>query len=432
MVNTTQPTGIGASVPINKLNMFGVPPLPRLAPCAVVMASGNVFMYGGAISNGSLSDAWLLNTTSWTWTSLVINGLSIGRAGAACELVTPDQIIMVGGYDGGLTGPQQFSQPQLVILNTSSWLWLNNFTPAPSTNKNPGNSEMSVGAIIGITFAVCVLTGILGFVVGRVLWQKWNFKNGRSDNIFRFLRTSHSNELLVNSGDNPSSPITEFGSVSCTSIATSGMNSDTGTRTLYNSRDREPFLIIPYAPDLLSTSISNSNTLNSNPFSDTSTRSNIFEMASIHSESRPRTRNRNGSGTNDSAIVKGNQLPQDLADIQQGHYVKTVQFQKQFERHREQLSSDSSIQRMGTRDSLFGNNNVSGGGTGGAGAGADDDGVYLATGVIALRDIDFGEEPISGSWDPIEDGERFLETTDIIEIFQHARTCKLLTVLSNP
>ncbi|KAF9992124.1 hypothetical protein BGZ80_002375 [Entomortierella chlamydospora] len=413
LVDTTQTPGIGASVPISKFSMYGVPPLPRLAPCTVVMESGNVFMHGGATSNGSLSDAWLLNTTSWTWTALVINGLPVGRAGAACELVTPDQIIMVGGYDGGLTGPQQFSQPQFAILNTTSWLWLNNFTPAPNSKNNPPSPGIPIGAIIGIAFVACILTGILGFVVGRVLWQRWNFKNGRGDNLFRFLRPSHSNELLVDGSraDNPPSPITEFGSASCTSIVSSSMNSDAGTRTLYNSRDREPFLIIPYAPDLLSTSTNNSVTLNSSNFSDTSTRANAYEMASIHSDRRSRTKKMSESRTGEPEIVKGSRLPLDLADIQQGHYVKTIQFQKQFERHREQLSSDNSIQRMGTQDSLFGSSHAGRGGVGSAGTGAvDDDGVYFATGVIDLRDIDFGEEPISGSWDPIEDGNILLSS----------------------
>ncbi|KAF9159642.1 hypothetical protein BGX20_002848, partial [Mortierella sp. AD010] len=413
LVDTTQTPEIGASVPISKFDMYGATPSPRLSPCAVVMESGNVFMHGGATSNGSLSDAWLLNTTSWTWTALVINGLPAGRAGAACELVTPDQIIMVGGYEGGLTGPQQFSQPQFTILNTTSWLWLNSFTPPPNSKTKPPGPGISIGAIIGIAFVVCIFTGILGFVVGRILWQRWNFKNGRDGNLFKFLRPSHSNELLVDGsrGDNPPSPVTEFGSTSYTSIVSGSMNSDTGSRTLYNSRDREPFLIIPYAPDLLSTSSSNNSvTLNSSNFSDTSTRANAYEMAFIHSDRRPRTKKTNESRTGEPVIVKGSQLPLNLADIQQGHYVKTIQFQKQFERHREQFSSDNSIQRMGTQDSLFGSNHANSG-VGSAGTGAiDDDGVYLPTGVINLPDIDLGEEPISGSWDPIEDGNILLSS----------------------
>ncbi|KAF9104642.1 hypothetical protein BGX27_010006 [Mortierella sp. AM989] len=405
LINTAQSMANGASVPINRVKMISVSPLPRLSPCTVVLESGDVFMYGGAIFNGSMNDAWLLNTKTWSWSQLSMSGLPGGRAGAACVLATPDQIIMVGGYDGGISGPRQFSQPQIAIINTTTWTWSGNFTPsvAPTEDIAVGTTDFSIGAVIGITIAACIVTGIFGFFLGRMLWRRWNNQRNHNNIIFGALRTSRSNERLVD-GDNVTDnsgfstiPATPFGSISTASINTSN-NSDSETRTILRSRDREPFLIVPYTADLSSIT---SNTLSST-LSDSSTRFDTMEMATMPMGSKVKTRGKDtsNSGISKPAYIKGSQLPQDLADIQHGHYIKTLQHQKQYERRRQQDSMSATVHRMGTQDSLFGYGDGEG----------EDDSIELATGVINLRDIDVGEEPITGPWNPIEDGTILLSS----------------------
>ncbi|KAF9199507.1 hypothetical protein BGZ49_010346 [Haplosporangium sp. Z 27] len=394
LVNTTLPVPGGAAMPISKYSMNPPYPIERLSPCTVVLADGNVFMYGGAIANGSLSDAWLLNTQSRTWTQLNMNGLPGGRAGATCELATPDQIIMVGGYDGGLSGARQFSQPQVAIINTTTWKYTVNFTPVKPTNYAKSDSvDVSIGAIVGITIGACVITGILGFVIGRVMWRRRYDQKTNRNSIFGTIRNSHSHELLVNKDNQTNNsgnsyiPITQIGNVSCASIASSSFQSDTLTRTTFPVKNTEPFLIYPYAPTLFSTSTN----MSSNTLSDPSGRSNAFEMKSITTEDSNSVKEPKPS--KQQAIEKGNQLPSDLADNQRVQYAKTLQHQKQYDRNLQLRSLDSTIQRMGTQDSLFGNNKF---------GNSEDDGVKLSTGVVALRDIDVGEEPISGSCNSLE------------------------------
>jgi hypothetical protein len=58
-------------------------------------------MIGGenpAVANGSLGDAWILNTRSWTWHQRSIEGFPAdGIMGHSCQLAPRDQILVIGG-----------------------------------------------------------------------------------------------------------------------------------------------------------------------------------------------------------------------------------------------------------------------------------------------------------------------------------------------
>ena len=73
-------------------------PVPRSSSCHVVLANGDVFMYGGLSDTATLSDAWVLSAESWKWRSIKINNAPPeGRAGATCQLIAQDQVIVIGG-----------------------------------------------------------------------------------------------------------------------------------------------------------------------------------------------------------------------------------------------------------------------------------------------------------------------------------------------
>ncbi|KAG0312107.1 hypothetical protein BGZ99_009724 [Dissophora globulifera] len=512
----------GLYVPISTVELKGGSiPVPRLSPCAVVLANGDVFMYGGAGPNSSLGDAWVLSISDWTWTQVaMINAPFAGRAGATCQLVTSDQMILVGGYDGAYLGAKDFALPQVAIINTTSWSWVTDFTPGSLTEKT-GSGDLSKGAIAGIvaggTFLLVILLSIMG-------WLYWKRRQDRSysqgkTKPFLSLRPSRSRQPLMESdteisdevmaGHDPSStpmmpfknheddrsgnlpynhgfynfsnrtimgsklhtgyqpgqqhiPIYKITSAngSLTSVihgSISNSNSNSNSSTVFKSsglaintttivpeagpnsgtstpprgslegrgggkgrkvgsgssgggeerREREPFLIIPYIPDpsaihaavssnpnsssTFSQALSGStdySTLHSSPVSSNTALSSKYDEFMYPAGSQS-----SSPHTLPAPINKGYQLPQTLADIQRGQYVKTLEHQKQYERRKqEELQSQStrgSLNRSGTTaDHYSGHDLVS-------------ERIDLATGVIHLRDVDVGEEPAratANSW----------------------------------
>ena len=75
-------------------------PMARLSPCNTLLPNGDVLIHGGVTFGytESLNDTWLLSTKTWTWTQVSLqNAPTQGRAGAACELVAPNLVMVVGG-----------------------------------------------------------------------------------------------------------------------------------------------------------------------------------------------------------------------------------------------------------------------------------------------------------------------------------------------
>ncbi|KAI7826879.1 hypothetical protein BC939DRAFT_106523 [Gamsiella multidivaricata] len=74
-------------------------PKPRYQVCRVVLDDGNVFIQGGRDLTSFFGDAWILDVSNWTWSTITINGPAeaMTRAGHTCQMGPNGQIIAVGG-----------------------------------------------------------------------------------------------------------------------------------------------------------------------------------------------------------------------------------------------------------------------------------------------------------------------------------------------
>lgn len=478
LVNSMVTVSNGVMVPVKEISMSSGPiPAPRLSPCTVVLPNGDVFMYGGTSATGSLNDAWVLSTKTWTWVSKSIRNLPIpGRAGATCQLVAQDQIILVGGYDGALTGPRQYSEPQVAVINTASWEWGFNYMPDSASLGNAngdGSQGMKSGAVIGIVVGGSLVLIVIFALIGRLLWERRTLKRqrlsvdsgaslgkdggagNRSKHGYTTSTMSHSSSTIplmegdenysdANSGtigyqlqDSPfqyrqvhfqdsnnknSYPPNRRQRQGSNDTSSDGTASRSSLRP--KERDREPFLILPYKPSISDLSDStasptfpNSRSTLASPTATggpmtthiTTPTEAAFKFGHPYSHQGRReshgTLVSNPASPTTSSFVKGDQLPTTLADIQHGQYVKTLQYQKMHERmyeRRKQELQKSGLDRSGTQHTMDSGITQSAYGGGG--------GIDLATAVIALKEVDVGEEPFRGSWYGIDDGNILLSS----------------------
>ncbi|KAG0363280.1 hypothetical protein BGZ54_008216 [Gamsiella multidivaricata] len=356
-----------------------------------------------------------------------------GRAGATCQLATLDQLILVGGFDGGLTGPRQFSEPQVAIINTTSWIWTTTFTPASIASKG---QNMSIPVIIKIVITSVILLGVISFIAvkySRKLWRTYELPKGNDSGTLRNSRSREplmddngSREDFMTGSEASSTPMVPFRAhhyqhtrqhqthsqqlisnpshntinLSTVDLGSSAARASSGVSTK-REREREPFLIIPYAPNTNSPSMSlpsttayssdhdNSTPMDSGTLFDTGTGTRTSSGSMKSSDFSMISRK-----SSDSTFSKGYQLSRTLADIQHGQYVKTLQHQKYYEIRRRDLA----LQRSGTQYTFDGHDV------------GEDEGQDLATGVIGLREVDVGEESIKGANDGIEDGTILLSS----------------------
>ncbi|KAF9570493.1 hypothetical protein EC968_001767 [Mortierella alpina] len=446
----TESNGNGTvpSVPVSTVDLTGpmIPPA-RLSPCATVLPSGDVFMYGGAAANGSLGDAWVLRIKDWTWVRRSIANMPFpGRAGGTCEQLTEDQLIVVGGFDGGLTGPRQFSNPQVAVINTTSWERTSNFVPGTSETEDDA-SELSPGIVIGIVGGSCVILGIMFAVLGRMLWRRHQDRKRPYDpateeptnNIFKSVRASRSNEPLMNTedrfyngSDSGSSPMMHFatddqgGKYDARNNLTNSNSNE--TTNLQHKSSREPFLVMPYPPkeitsgDFTSTGSLTTMAMSSTMYQSTHPQSNTLVARSVPLWTTDLSSDRDKRGrrvlgkslpmeasSKSSELLIGERLPQTEADIQHSHYVRTLQHHKQYERRRMQEQQQNPyLNRSGTQHTTMGDFD----GANPFGQDAEES-FDLTTSVIELREVDVGEEPMSISYegmDGVEDGTILLSS----------------------
>ncbi|KAG0264360.1 hypothetical protein BG011_006966 [Mortierella polycephala] len=404
-----------ASIEIISLIGASLPP-PRLSPCAVVLSNGDVFMYGGAASNTGMHDVWVLET----------------------------------GFDGGLAGPRQFSDPQVAVINTTSWAWTTHFTPSPGSltnNADTGSSGLSSKVTIGLIIGGSMVLSIMFFILGFMIWRYRKYKrhnnhhaggNKKSKHtIFQIERGSRSMEPLMAIDDGSTTGLrTE--SVSMAPLWPSASNKQSRT-SIRPKEGRIPLLIVPYAPkeDLTSTVSWTSSTptptsTGSSPGFASSVHSDFMVSNSTDHKSRNSGRIAGGSlpssaSPSQSEFFRGDRLSKDDADIQQGHYAKTLQHHRQYEKRREQEAKQNPyLGRSGTHYTFMedmkkhgqghgygrGHGSISRGTYGDDNDGDDDqDGLDLATAMIALKEVDLGEDPIrEGEATNVEDGTILLSS----------------------
>ncbi|KAF9327075.1 hypothetical protein BG006_009582 [Podila minutissima] len=178
-----------------------------------------------------------------------------------------------------------------------------------------------------------------------------------------------------------------------------------------SKKPSSPFLIIPYVPDdsAFSTSSTAPNSDSNGSLDDTQTSPHNTPSWSTASTTKASNNSSNGSERRKLGLTdlpKSIRMPHTLADMHHGQYVKTLQHHKQYERRRqEELRLNSGLARSGTQESMarLGGNNY-------YGYDDEDDDLGLATGVLRLREVDLGEESISGSVNGLEAGTILLSS----------------------
>ncbi|KAF9959688.1 hypothetical protein BGZ72_009044 [Mortierella alpina] len=153
---TLSSDSIASSKPsASKVTVQGTLPAPRLLPCTVVLPDNNILMIGGGDPKAPLSDAWILNTQSWTWSQREIKGFPTeGLMGHSCEMGGQGQILVIGGHHG-----DQFVQRPLSVIKMGDWAWTGRYDV-------PGFSK---GVKIGLGLTVVVVVGAI--IAG--LWVRW-------------------------------------------------------------------------------------------------------------------------------------------------------------------------------------------------------------------------------------------------------------------
>ncbi|KAJ9660536.1 hypothetical protein H2198_002473 [Neophaeococcomyces mojaviensis] len=106
------------------VNATGDAPDPRTDFCTVVTtaqdgSSTNIYLYGGRSSSTIFDDVYVLSLPSFTWTH-VYSGTS-GRWGMTCQLVSPRQMISIGGADSNnITADCDWLDQGLGLLDLST------------------------------------------------------------------------------------------------------------------------------------------------------------------------------------------------------------------------------------------------------------------------------------------------------------------------
>ncbi|KAF9434683.1 hypothetical protein BGZ76_007610 [Entomortierella beljakovae] len=159
----------------------GTIPSPRRSSCMVSAYGGKkLILYGGLTdqSNSVLSDIYILDTTTMTWTQGADAGMASARAETACA-VTNDLFVSWGG--GGVR--TVITSNMTIVYNIKKNVWQSNYSPLPvSDDSNGGNggkdgdssnsssSGSNTGAIIGgvVGGLAIIAIGVALFVYRRV------------------------------------------------------------------------------------------------------------------------------------------------------------------------------------------------------------------------------------------------------------------------
>ncbi|KAG9062786.1 hypothetical protein KI688_005092 [Linnemannia hyalina] len=326
-------------------------PVSRLSPCYTVLENGDLFMYGGATFSSSLNEAWILNAGDLSWKMMSIGqNPTAGRAGATCQRISPNHIM---------------------------WVWTATYTP-----PRPG---LPLGAIIGIIVGSCLLLGIALFFAGRTLWKRRKSDTDRKIN--RDSVSAHplmgSDSALTNDSNDRFHSTRNLISPSPSSGPISGkMGSEFHSASLTSTKDGRslPLMIIPYPA---------STTYNSSSLSVAGTDSP--ERGSTPTWNSYKSKGAKSKGS----LPESERLPQTIADMQYGYYVKTTLHNKQYEKRQIDLNRqqpNNGLNRKITSNQYAILND-----------GYHDD-IELATAVLQLKDVEMGEESIMTPLQSLETG----------------------------
>ncbi|KAF9130825.1 hypothetical protein BGW39_002579 [Mortierella sp. 14UC] len=329
-----------------------VPPR-RLSPCYTVLDNGDLFMYGGATFAGSLNDAWILNAVDLIWKSVSI------------------------GFNGALGNTNRpFTQPQIGIINTKQWVW--------TTTYIPPRSGLSLSIIIGIILGGCLLLGIGLFFAGRFFWKRRKTQGDKvtnRDSVSTHPLMGSDSTLSRQESDRFLSTRNLVSPTPSTAVA-STLGSEFHSVSLSAKDERSlPLLISPYPPS-------------------TSYNSSAFSAAGMDSPERGSTPTiwnsyKSKGAKSEISLPESERLPQTMADMQRGYYIKTLQHNKQYEKRRHDISRQQP--QNGLNRKITSNQHA---------ILNDDyhDGVDLATAVLQLKEVEMGEESIMIPLQTLETG----------------------------
>ncbi|KAG0293362.1 hypothetical protein BGZ96_002939 [Linnemannia gamsii] len=322
-------------------------PMSRLSPCYTVLENGNLFMYGGATFSSGLNEAWILNVADMTWKKMPIDQNPAAK------------------------------RPQIGIIDTKKWIWTSTYTPP--------RSGLPLGAIIGIIVGSCLLLGIALFFAGRTLWKRRKSSGDRKIN--RDSVSTHplmgSDSALTNDNSdrftrNLISPTPSSGPLS----SKTGADFHSASLTTATTKDvkSSPFLISPYPASTFYTSSSLSVAGTDSPERGSNSTWNSYKTKGAKSE---------------MSLPESERLPQTMADMQYGYYVKTTQHNKQYEKrridlNRQQLNNGLNRKITSNQYAIL----------------KDEyhDKLDLATAVLQLKEVEMGEESIMIPLQTLETG----------------------------
>ncbi|KAI8602181.1 hypothetical protein EDD21DRAFT_427684 [Dissophora ornata] len=124
----------------------------RTSHCAASNTDGSLIaVYGGFTTHPGSADpnVYILNTTSWTWTTTSFNGT--GRGNAACAIVD-DTFLIWGGF---LQTPNTVHETPtdaqaLLLFSLSERTWVTTYTPSPTlASRNSTSTKGSGGVVTG-------------------------------------------------------------------------------------------------------------------------------------------------------------------------------------------------------------------------------------------------------------------------------------------
>ncbi|KAF9953455.1 hypothetical protein BGZ65_004667 [Modicella reniformis] len=307
----------GIAIPtITKIVLSGSIPQGRALPCYALLKNDDLFLYGGAGSVDSFQDAWILNTKTFVWSSLLLKDPPTrqGRAGATCQVIE-NQLIVVGGFNGALKGTRTLTEPQVAIINTETWSWTSDFV-ASSSPKDSGNPfSLPIQVIIIIVVGICIAFMVIGFFAGRYFWkqrtttfqEKPNTDTFSSNPLMRPSLTPDSNNSTNRLVQNRSHMMSFSDQESTPSINTAKVSGPAKY-----SKDRGlPLIIVPYAPSKTDSSDSHSVSVS---LTDFPTKAAVKQ------------------GSYD--LPDSERLPRTIADMQYGHYIRTLQHNKHYDKRR--------------------------------------------------------------------------------------------------
>ncbi|KAF9348730.1 hypothetical protein BGX26_012873 [Mortierella sp. AD094] len=148
---------------------LGQVPPPRQNHCSVLTNSQKVYIYGGydATNKASLSDMWVLDMVTWTWTQVVPTIPSSSRYGHNCNIAGANIVVFGGAAvvagQAGLTGYVKDVQ----VFDITQSRWMSSYAPkqdttpvsSPLPGSGSGTGGLGIGPIIGIVAGVLVVVG---------------------------------------------------------------------------------------------------------------------------------------------------------------------------------------------------------------------------------------------------------------------------------